>query len=202
MRVYAPKFLDDDGFQRVSASLRDRTLSIEEANSALNGCGSYARMPLLISLWPWHLEDPYEWLRLLSSHWPGMDNVGLYYAELANTPFFDFINHPALYRDMIMTSEEKKAWNSLPETVTIWRGCHEVNKRGLSWSLDRDIAEQFPFLWRYSREGQPLLVRAEVKRDNIAMIKLDRNESEIVARDYKIKEINPAIMRPDEREAA
>jgi len=85
----------------------------------------------------------------------------------------------AVKREM-MTLEELAAYDALPESFLIHRGCYVTNKWGLSWSQSREIAEEFPTLGRYRQPGQALLVTARVKKSEVIAIKLDRDENEIV----------------------
>jgi hypothetical protein len=79
----------------------------------------------------------------------------------------------------MMTAEENVHFDRLPEIVTCYRGCDRSALIGASWTLDRDIANCFPFTNRYNVPS-PVVVRATVKRDNILAVKLDREESEII----------------------
>ncbi len=55
------------------------------------------------------------------------------------------------------------------------------NRDGLCWTLDREIAEQFPTLNRYRRPGhEPLLMVGTVPTSE-AVLKDDRNEAETIA---------------------
>ncbi|MGE4337826.1 MAG: hypothetical protein AB7E55_17860 [Pigmentiphaga sp.] len=70
----------------------------------------------------------------------------------------------------------------LPETVRVWRGTAGIDadaaRRGLSWSLDRDVACWFAH-WLESK-GPPLVIMAEVPKGEILMYNNDRDESEVV----------------------
>jgi hypothetical protein len=85
-----------------------------------------------------------------------------------------------------MTAKERKLLSRFPEVVTIWRGCYEANGRGMSWSLDADVAARFPTLNRYRQEGQPLLIEGLVARDRIVFLKQDRDEQEVVVDPYEV----------------
>ncbi|MBW3168178.1 Arm DNA-binding domain-containing protein [Qipengyuania flava] len=82
---------------------------------------------------------------------------------------------------LLMNEAETAALADLPEKFTIWRGCYQLNQRGLSWSLDRDLASRFPTLHRYRQDGQPLLIEAVLQREEVIALKLDRSEAEVVA---------------------
>lgn len=65
-----------------------------------------------------------------------------------------------------------KMFAQLPDVLIIYRGCYAANKWGFSWSLDRDIAEGFPFLTATKNEGRPLLVKATIHKSKVAALKL------------------------------
>lgn len=156
------------------------TLTLEQAKERLRFANSYSRLPSLIEL-AWQMEWG-DWLALLGEEWPSCDNIGLHLDELLEqTPLADVVEQPKALRHWLMTADELAALNALPETVTLWRGCYQPNKWGLSWSLDRAKAASFPFLHRYQQEGQALLVKARIARDDIVALKLDRNEAEVIA---------------------
>lgn len=77
--------------------------------------------------------------------------------------------------------------------LTPARGCYASNKRGLSWSLKREVAERFPFVNRYRQtEGRPLLIKASVSKKSVIASKIDRDEAEIIANDVRIISIATA----------
>ena len=137
---------------------------------------SYDRLPTMLE-WAW-LCDSGDWLRELGEQWSGFDNVGMYADELADAVG----NHhwDAYPIKAMMNAEELEAFNQLPEVLTVYRGCYAINKWGFCWSLDRGVAERFPFLNRYDAEGRPLLVKATLQKSQVAALKLDRSEAEIV----------------------
>ena len=116
-----------------------------------------------------------SWLRLLGEHWSTLDKL--------------FAWHDALWRLLpgratllLMNEDERAAWRELSNIVTIYRGCSEVNVDGLSWSLCPEIAGRFPTLARYKPPNgrRPLLVTAEVPKQRVTAVKLDRGEQEII----------------------
>ena len=151
-------------------------MNYEEAKEHLKFCGSYERIPALLEIFVF-MDSP-DWLRLLGEEWTCCDNIGMHLEELVEA-----INFHAPYGTIpeMMTAEEQDALNALPKEMTIYRGCFEVNKWGLSWSRNRKTAMEFPTLNRYKREGeQPLLVTAKVKKRNVIALKLGRDEAEII----------------------
>lgn len=167
-------------------------LTLDEAREQLKFSNSYSRLPDLMGM-VWRLEWA-EWLTLLGQEWSGCDNIAQHAdALLDETPLADVWQQPAALRHWLMTDDERAALGALSDTVTIWRGCYAHNKWGLSWSLDRAVAARFPFTHRYRQEGQALLVKATVRRDDVLALKLDRNETEIIA--YRPKHVSTSHLR-------
>ena len=59
----------------------------------------------------------------------------------------------------MMNEEENAAYDKLPDSVPVCRGCDVAWKRGLSWSLDEEIANAFPFQTRF-KANDPIVIRA------------------------------------------
>lgn len=156
-------------------------------NEELRLANSYSRLPILLEM-ARYLEDD-KWLQLLGKEWESCDNIGHHIDGLMRSP----LAHAERPIRSMMTSSEMVKLTCLPDTVTIYRGCYAINKWGLSWSLSQTIAESFPFLNRYFRGDRPLLVTAQVRRQDIIAVKLDRDESEVIA--YRPKHISTRRIR-------
>jgi hypothetical protein len=144
-------------------------------------CDSYTRLPQLIAL---HSQmESGEWFRLLGEFWSVCDNISIYLVELrlllpSHGPVVEMMN-----------PQEVTSHQSLPDHVTVFRGCGPNNIQGACWSLDIDIAKRFPSMNRY-RQVQPLLVTATVKKDSVLAIKLNRDEAEIIALQIEIQAVD------------
>lgn len=161
-----------------------------DAREALTQAGAYARPALLVSL---HDNmTPQLWLRLVGEFWSVSDGDRSRLSALLLS-FDDW--HP------MMDADEARAWAALPCRFVAWRGCHEgVNEAGLSYSLERDTARQFPFMARYRNAlAQPLLIRALVDRAN-CILKQERGEVEVLAARVQLLSWNrlPDPWRPRE----
>ena len=158
---------------------------LEGARQALRYCNSYDRLPTLVEVWNSCKITTNDWLTALGEEWSSCDDVGIHAKWLmTKSPLLhglhNFPNSPL--RRCLMNEEEWKAYRALSANVTVFRGCYRSNKRGLSWTLDRGIAERFPTLNRYKQDGQPLLLTAHAsKAKHILAVKLDRDEFEVVA---------------------
>jgi hypothetical protein len=139
------------------------------------GVNSYSRMGVVLRNRPqMHRE---EWFQQLGHEWAGCDNIARWRTVLR--PILQCASRAEL--DMMMTTEERAALAAMHDQFEVWRGCYVINMPGLSWTVDRTIAERFPLLSRYRRlNNQPLLRRGMVKRAR-AVLKLQRKEAEIIA---------------------
>jgi hypothetical protein len=70
--------------------------------------------------------------------------------------------------------------SKLPPEMTIYRGQSGDHVAGLSWSLDRGVAERFAQGHRGIRVPAPVLLTATVWREDVCMAHDDRNEFEVV----------------------
>ena len=152
-------------------------MSAPDPFDRLRWCDSYSRIPTLLDL---HTEPATDrWWQELGKAWSISDNIGAYRLDLMRI-LADATPHQ---RDLMMSGGERQALSMQTELLTVYRGCYEFNMRGLSWSLNRAVAAVFPFLTRHAhhRRGlQPVLLTGRVRRDR-CVLKLDRNEQEIIA---------------------
>jgi hypothetical protein len=148
-------------------------ITLKEARAELAMANSYTRMGILIDLAERGMRMS-SWLRVLGEEWEVSDNVGDYFQELYE--IFEWAPSPAL---PMMNAAERRVFDALPETVTIYRGCGPHNQTGFSWSLSRDVAADFPFMHRYE-QAEPLLVTATIDKEHILAYKDGREEQEIV----------------------
>ncbi len=154
-------------------------MTLDEALEAVRFCNSYSRLPAIIDCHDCGLSQR-DTLVLLGECWSICDNVSSYAEDLDEIL-------PARTSPDMMTDGERTALAALPARVTVYRGADaRVNERGFCWSLDRTIAERFPFLNRY-RASNPVLVTAVVARPRIIALKLCRNEAEVIARPFGVR---------------
>ena len=78
---------------------------------------------------------------------------------------------------LLMDYDELNYFNNLPEKIVIYRG--GVSKRGISWTLNKDIAEWFANRFRAINKGGQLFEKKVFKNDCIAYFN-DREEEEII----------------------
>lgn len=84
-------------------------------------------------------------------------------------------NRPS--RHYLMTEDEFNHLQSLPDEVTIYRGCQAgVNENGLSWTLDKKKAEFFAN--RFSKDG--IILERTISKNDIVAVLTGRGESEVI----------------------
>lgn len=74
------------------------------------------------------------------------------------------------------------------DTVTIYRGVKVNNYRGLSWTVDKSVAEWFARRFRHNGDRCYLFTGTIKKKDILALFS-SRNEKEVVCDYRKIKNI-------------
>lgn len=148
----------------------------ELADVALRA-GSFLRFEMLFEALPYFKRKKLlpAWFATVGDIWDVCDNIGPHSAALKK-----FLVETEEHWHHLMDDAEFEAWQSLPDMVTIYRGCGEENRLGVSWSLDRVVAEGFPFLNRYEQK-EPRLLTAVVPKLRIIAVKLQRDEREIIA---------------------
>lgn len=172
-----------NGFDRTDA---DRTVAMSDRTEALQEfiqfCDNFTRLPALIEGWELALATEREWLAVLGDRWTTCDNPSRYADDLRlNTPF-GLVADGMIPNSIMMSPAERECLNSLPEEFPIFRGCYNFNRKGISWSLDQEVARRFPYMHRFHRPGRtPLLIEAAVQKRDVIAFKMDRDEAEVVA---------------------
>jgi hypothetical protein len=127
-----------------------------------------------------------DWLALLGEGWPRCDNLIMYYGLLRR-----ILKTIGPLRTM-MTPQENAAYDALPEKITIYRGCGQANMMGMSWTLDKEIANSFPHTNRY-RVPDPPLVTSTVFKRKVLAFKRGRDEDEIITFSARFVSKEPSV---------
>jgi integration host factor subunit beta len=146
----------------------------KKIDKLIHYCNSYDRLPTLIDAYYSDKISLDELFMALRDNWTSFDNISRYMVDLE-----DILESGYRTIYLMMDKKEQEYFEELPDTVTIYRGCDEQNQSGICWSLDRDIAIEFPFLHRYKAKN-PVLVTATVCKDEIVAVKLNRDEFEVI----------------------
>jgi hypothetical protein len=80
---------------------------------------------------------------------------------------------------------------TLPDVITVYRGCSRSRANGLSWTLDPEVARSFATGHRNIRVNDPVIVTAEVEKKSILAPFLDdRCEAELLCEPTRITKID------------
>jgi hypothetical protein len=71
-------------------------------------------------------------------------------------------------------------WETLPSSNTVFRGCSRCRVDGFSWTTDKEVAKGFARGHRAIVVGDPVLVTANVKKDDVLAVFTDRRECEVI----------------------
>jgi hypothetical protein len=117
------------------------------------------------------LLDTQYW-RLLSEIWIDTENQ---WQNLGK--WKELLSSNRSSRHYLMGEDEDNLLRSLPEKVTIYRGCQKrINEDGLSWSLDKSIAKFFAN--RFGKKG--IILKKTVSKKDIVALLTGRGESEVI----------------------
>ncbi|MEH2567820.1 hypothetical protein [Bradyrhizobium sp. AZCC 2289] len=85
--------------------------------------------------------------------------------------------------------EQRAFFESLPQVLTVYRGCSRQRAAGISWTTETKIAMQFARGHRQITVPEPVIVTAEVDKNDIFAVFTDRSENEIVCTPSRILKI-------------
>jgi hypothetical protein len=178
LEVTSPSHLTD---HHTSTTVNGNSQALEDAlEHVYRYFDSYSRMDEVLTFKS--RLNRVDWLRLLGEVWSDIDNTSMYYNRLRS-----ILKTTGPIREL-MTPDENAAYDALPETVTVYRGCGRVNMMGMSWSLDRETANSFPH-----KVEEPLLVTATVPKSRVLAVKLDRGEHEVLTFSAKLVYQEPSM---------
>jgi len=146
-------------------------MTLEQLREYIQYSNSYTRLLDMLNCY----EDcaAADWLRVIGEEWQSCDNIGFHKAALLGIL-------PRSTEPLMMTHEEMAELDALPDMLMVYRGADRgVNECGLSWSLDREVAAQFPFLGRY-QASNPVLVVGHVSKRHVVALKNGREERELI----------------------
>lgn len=128
--------------------------------------------------------------RVLSISWTRVEYISCD-TSLSSRTILSWFNRAN--KDTLMDAEENKVFDSLPETVTIYRGVTAYNrkkKKAFSWTLSYDTAKWFAN--RFStRTGE--IWKMSIPKARILAYFSDCNEQEVIVNLYGDKELEKNI---------
>jgi hypothetical protein len=119
-----------------------------------------------------HLLSDTAYWKLLADIWTDTENQWQNHEE-----WKELIGSTRGSRNYLMNEEEDKTLSSLPDEVTIYRGCQKgINENGLSWTLDKSKAEFFAK--RLRKDG--IILEKKISKLDIIAVFTGRGESEVI----------------------
>ena len=119
-----------------------------------------------------HLLSDTAYWKLLSEIWTDTENQWQNHEE-----WKELLSSARSSRHYLMNEEEFNLLQSLPDEVTIYRGCQPgINENGLSWTTDKAKAEFFAK--RFSKEG--IILEKTISKSDIIALLTGRGESEVI----------------------
>jgi len=122
---------------------------------------------------------------LLGEHWTLIENLSVD-TNVRKITVLSWIK--AADKEGIMSKDELCAYRSLPDTITVYRGCQTVKAlKGISWTLSEEKARWFAS--RFSVKNNSLTYRAQICKEDVICYFAGRGEQEIVLDYRKLKDI-------------
>lgn len=120
---------------------------------------------------------------ILAPHWTTIETL----TYDVNVKLSDILRYiKAADKNVLMDKDDLKKWESLPDEVTIYRGCKsKTGYKACSWSLDEDKARWFAERWN----GTPYTFKAKVKKEDVIAYLSDRDEAEAIVNYNKLYDI-------------
>lgn len=122
--------------------------------------------------------------KLVAAVWTDLENIWQYAHELDRIFYPKRFDHNK--RRQMMKSKERKAYDALPNVVTVYRGCGPENQMGWSWTIDKKKGVWFAERFDGAGHGGVLL-SARCSKVKILALFLARGESEVVIDPTRIK---------------
>jgi len=135
-------------------------------------CGSHERAPAFCDLA--ESMDEQQFWTVFHNEWTGFDAIDHFIMEQL------IGNNAHAWRAEYMNEEDRAFYDSLPDTITIYRGQGSQSYPGLSWTTDYTVAESFALGHRGHNRPDPIVIVATVSKSDIAGAYANREESEIV----------------------
>jgi hypothetical protein len=161
----------------------------------------FTTIPIYVAMLQWIKKDTHdipdeEYWAMVRDAWHCYKHPEFHYSYF-NKLFF--AGRPGRQEYLVAPKgREKELYDSLPDTVRVYRGCWEGAMDGISYSLRQEVAMYFAFRGIGFRK-QSYVITAEVKKEDIIMLLHADIEQEIVAIErniISIDKVNDKTMQP------
>ncbi|WP_409188491.1 hypothetical protein [Bradyrhizobium sp. RDM4] len=140
------------------------------------GVNSTNRLSAILALTAF--EEPKVFWQVFHENWSGCDNTWVLQDEI-----LDALEWFGL--DGVDMTDEQLAFLSGLATdrysrITVYRGCSRERIRGLSWTTNAKIAQEFARGHRGIGVPDPVVVKAKVRKSNVITVISNREEEEVI----------------------
>jgi hypothetical protein len=90
----------------------------------------------------------------------------------------------------ILSDDEQKVFDALPDPVRVYRGCSRERIKGVSLTTERRIAEGFARGHRMIPVPDPVIASAMIAKGDIFITNSDRNEDEVLLDPDRLQELS------------
>jgi hypothetical protein len=87
------------------------------------------------------------------------------------------------------SQSQRQFFETLPPLVQVFRGCSAPRVRGISWTVDRAVAEEFARGHRGGRVHEPVVASALIPKEHIFFVSDERQEKEVVLNPRRLREV-------------
>lgn len=131
-------------------------IDFKNASKMLFDVDSFNRPELLVKFSD--MIDKSYWLKLFNDFWTMCDSCSIYHEEFKEA--FSKYTIEEL-RNEIHSDEDKEFYDSLPDVIEIYRGTFNDIRfsQGISWTLDKDVANRFMMGYKSFAENGPMVYR-------------------------------------------
>jgi hypothetical protein len=123
------------------------------------------------------LLDPKTYYKMLADQWMHCENIWQYQELLR-----DLLDEYPEYQKYMMSRYARAKLACLPETIRIYRGATERNKRSLSWTLSKKVAQFFVDRYNIDKyQGiSSQVYTATCEKKHVIALLLTRREQEVI----------------------
>jgi len=118
--------------------------------------------------------------------WSSFDDTWALNRALLQSLSFHNAEDPARYH---MDRKQATFYNALPDVITVFRGCSKERIRGMSWTTDVAVAEEFARGHRGMSPSNHAVAQARIPKSEIFTVLVHREEREIVLNPSELSEI-------------
>lgn len=119
-------------------------------------------------------------------YWQNLGNAYLIqnYKKIPYKTYYKLFSSSRPFRQELMSEEEREILAKLPKKIKIFRGGtlteKKTKKYGISWTLDKKIAEQFADIKKIRDKKEMIILEKTISKDEVIAYFNSREEEEII----------------------